>query len=85
MKQVNGITFLTSTVFLAALFVLVLLTSCVPVRKKTDSIDPIRNTQEFGRAIGCVMAPNTCTPKQQDEQKFLKEFERIDQELNNKK
>lgn len=78
MKQVNGITFLTSTVFLAALFVLVLLTSCVPVEKKpTVTTNPIANAEDIGRALGCMFGG--CDPAGQDRE-FQKDFEQIDRD-----
>lgn len=83
MKQINGMKFMTGTLFMVALFILVALTSCVPAQKKSDSVDPIRNAREIGQAIGCVFAPHTCPlskeQRKKDEQKFLKEFEQIDQ------
>jgi hypothetical protein len=85
MKKIDGIKFLAGTLFMVALFLLVALTSCVPAQKKTDSVDPIRNAREIGQAIGCMFAPQTCprtdSQKREDEQKFIKEFDRIDQEL----
>lgn len=88
MKKIDGIKLLAGVGVLLALFVLVVLTSCVPVQKKTDSVDPVRNAREIGQAIGCIFAPHTCPlskeQRKKDEQKFLKDFEKIDQELSKK-
>ena len=81
MKQYDGKTFLFSSTALMLLLVLVLMTSCAPKEKKNNSINPIANAKEFGRALGCIAAPNTCKSKEQikkEQDEITKEFDRMD-------
>ena len=64
MKQYDGKTFLFSSGMLILLFVLVLLTSCAPTAKKTNSVNPIADAKTIGKALGCMFGG--CKPVDQD-------------------
>ena len=83
MNHYNGNNVLIGSLILVTLIILVALTSCVAPTKKADSVDPIRNAGDIGRALNCVMAPSACKSteqKQKEEQEFIQEFKRVDEE-----
>jgi hypothetical protein len=82
MNQYDGKTFLFSSG--ALILLLVLMTSCAPKEKKNNSINPIANAKELGRALGCIAAPNTCKSKEQikkEQDEITKEFDKVDREM----
>ena len=79
MKQYDGKTFLFSSGALLLLLVLVLMTSCAPKAKKTESINPIADAKKIGKVLGCMFGG--CKTKEQLEQEqnqITKEFNRLD-------
>jgi hypothetical protein len=74
MKDFNS-TSAISAVALILLITLVLLTSCAPVKKESQTLNPIADAEHIGRALGCVFGG--CDRATQDRE-FQREFEKID-------
>jgi hypothetical protein len=74
MKDFNS-TSAISAVALILLITLVLLTSCAPVKKESQTPNPIADAEHIGRALGCVFGG--CDRATQDRE-FQREFEKID-------
>ena len=58
-----------------ALIALLVLTSCAPVKKESQTLNPIADAKNIGRALGCVFGG--CDRATQDRE-FQREFEKID-------
>ena len=52
------------------------LTACAPVKKESQTPNPIADAKHIGRALGCMFGG--CDRATQDRE-FQKEFEKIDQ------
>jgi hypothetical protein len=74
MKDFNSTTAI-SAVALILLITVVLLTSCAPVKKESQTANPIADAKHIGRALGCVFGG--CDRATQDRE-FQREFEKID-------
>jgi hypothetical protein len=74
MKDFNS-TSAISAVALILLITLVLLTSCAPVKKESQTPNPIADAEHIGRALGCMFGG--CDRATQDRE-FQREFEKID-------
>tara|TARA_R110000822_G_scaffold301463_1_gene425282 strand:+ start:403 stop:648 length:246 start_codon:yes stop_codon:yes gene_type:complete len=74
MKDFNS-TSAISAVALILLITVVLLTSCAPVKKESQTPNPIADAEHIGRALGCVFGG--CDRATQDRE-FQREFEKID-------
>jgi len=84
MKINNNTIAKTIGVVVMAIFLLSILTACASEPKPAKDIDPIANAKTLGKALGCVMAPNTCpkTPEQikKEQDEITKEFNKVDQD-----
>ena len=65
-----------SALVLILLITVVFLTSCTPVKKESQTPNPIADAKHIGRALGCMFGG--CDRATQDRE-FQKEFEKIDQ------
>ena len=74
MKDFNS-TSAISAVALILLITVVLLTSCAPVKKESQTPNPIADAKHIGRALGCMFGG--CDRATQDRE-FQREFEKID-------
>ena len=74
MKDFNS-TSAISALALILLITLVLLTSCTPVKKESQTPNPIADAKNIGRALGCMFGG--CDRATQDRE-FQREFEKID-------
>ena len=74
MKDFNS-TSAISAIALILLITVVLLTSCAPVKKESQTLNPIADAEHIGRALGCVFGG--CDRATQDRE-FQREFEKID-------
>jgi len=73
----------TIGVVLMTIFLLSILTACVSKPKPVKNINPIADAKTLGKALGCVMAPNTCKSSKQEDNKqdeITKEFDKMDAE-----
>ena len=75
MKDFNS-TSAISAIALILLITVVFLTSCAPVKKESQTLNPIADAKNIGRALGCVFGG--CDRATQDRE-FQREFEKIDQ------
>ena len=75
MKDFNS-TSAISAIALILLITVVFLTSCAPVKKESQTPNPIADAEHIGRALGCVFGG--CDRATQDRE-FQREFEKIDQ------
>ena len=73
---------LVKLVATVALIALILLTSCAPVKKESQTLNPIADAKNIGRALGCVFGG--CDRATQDRE-FQREFEKIDKSSQPKK
>ena len=84
MKINNNTIAKTIGVVVMTIFLLSILTACASKPKPAKGIDPIANAKTLGKALGCVMAPNTCLTSEEqkikEEKEFEKEFKKIDQQ-----
>ena len=74
MKDFNS-TSAISAIALILLITVVFLTSCAPVKKESQTLNPIADAEHIGRALGCVFGG--CDRATQDRE-FQREFEKID-------
>jgi hypothetical protein len=75
MKDFNS-TSAISAIALLLLITVVFLTACAPVKKESQTPNPIADAKHIGRALGCMFGG--CDRATQDRE-FQKEFEKIDQ------
>ena len=75
MKDFNS-TSAISAIALLLLITVVFLTACAPVKKESQTPNPIADAKNIGRALGCMFGG--CDRATQDRE-FQKEFEKIDQ------
>jgi len=75
MKDFNS-TSAISAIALLLLITVVFLTACAPVKKESQTPNPIADAEHIGRALGCMLGG--CDRATQD-QEFQREFEKIDQ------
>ena len=75
MKDFNS-TSAISAIALLLLITVVFLTACAPVKKESQTPNPIADAKHIGRALGCMFGG--CDRAIQDRE-FQKEFEKIDQ------
>ena len=73
---------LIKIVAIVALIALIVLTSCAPVKKESQTLNPIADAKNIGRALGCVFGG--CDRATQDRE-FQREFEKIDKSSQPKK
>ena len=74
MKDFNS-TSAISAIALLLLITVVFLTACAPVKKESQTLNPIADAEHIGRALGCVFGG--CDRATQDRE-FQREFEKID-------
>lgn len=75
-------------VAIIAMLVIVLLSGCAPIKKKTvnGNIDPIANAGALGKVLGCVFAPAECDKYQkemdqkQQQDSITKDFDAVDKD-----
>ena len=75
MKDFNS-TSAISAIALLLLITVVFLTACAPVKKESQTPNPIADAKHIGRALGCMFGG--CDRATQDRE-FQREFEKIDQ------
>jgi len=83
MKINNNTIAKTIGVVVMAIFLLSILTACASKPKPAKDIDPIANAKTLGKALGCVMAPNTCKSQEQikkEQDEITKEFDKLDKQ-----
>jgi len=83
MKINNNTIAKTIGVVVMAIFLLSILTACASEPKPAKGIDPIANAKTLGKALGCVMAPNTCKSQEQikkEQDEITKEFDKLDKQ-----
>ena len=80
MKDFNS-TSAISAIALLLLITVVFLTACAPVKKESQTPNPIADAKHIGRALGCMFGG--CDRATQDRE-FQKEFEKIDQNKKSK-
>lgn len=83
-RQNRTLTFFKVLGSVMVLIALIGLTSCASKPKKVQSVDPIANAKELGKALGCVFAPNTCKNKEQikkEQDEITKDFNKVDREM----
>ena len=74
MKDFNS-TSAISAIALLLLITVVFLTACAPVKKESQTPNPIADAKHIGRALGCMFGG--CDRATQDRE-FQREFEKID-------
>ena len=82
MKINNNTIAKTIGVVVMAIFLLSILTACASNPKPAKDINPIADAKTLGKALGCVMAPNTCKSKEEikkEQGEITKDFNKVDQ------